>query len=562
MGVDYARLYKAICTNAEKYRNNYRVYFDMCDCLMKWSQEDVNEPYKYANETLQRINNALQRRAKAKEYGEAEQYRQLKYALLKWSAQKSFDHYMQALEYDRSPKDRFYLPRREKLYPIVQLLQQLEDGELEELFLSQPPRTGKTTLVTMFITWVIGKHPEMSNLYVSFSDTLTASFYTGVLEIIRDPDTYHWGEIFAGNKLAGTNSKDETLDINRIKKYHSLTCRSLYGTLNGACDCVGYLVSDDLLSGIEEAMSPDRLQSAWNHVDNNMLTRAKQNAKILWIGTRWSIADPIGKRLDLLQGDIKFRRRKFAVHNIPALNEKDESNFEYKYGVGFDTKYYLMRRASFETNGDLASWFAQYQGEPIEREGTVFAPEDMLYYNGELPDREPDRIFTAVDPAFGGGDYTSAPIVCQYDKDFYVVDVVFSNAERGVTQPMLARKAKEWNIGAMQIEASKAIRPFAEGVQEEMEKVGYKLTIVTKPAPPNLAKSARILDKAGTIRSSFYFLDSNHRTKEYNLFMQNLFSYKLEGKTKHDDAPDSMAMVCDMAFRNFGSHVEVFRRPF
>ena len=95
-----------------------------------------------------------------------------------------------------------------------------------------------------------------------------------------------------------------------------------------------------------------------------------------------------------------------------------------------------------------------------------------------------------------------------------------------------------------------------------MEKVGYKLTIVTKPAPPNLAKSARILDKAGTIRSSFYFLDSNHRTKEYNLFMQNLFSYKLEGKTKHDDAPDSMAMVCDMAFRNFGSHVEVFRRPF
>ena len=169
-------------------------------------------------------------------------------------------------------------------------------------------------------------------------------------------------------------------------------------------------------------------------------------------------------------------------------------------------------------------------GEPIEREGTVFAPEDMLYYNGELPDREPDRIFTAVDPAFGGGDYTSAPIVCQYDKDFYVVDVVFSNAERGVTQPMLARKAKEWNIGAMQIEASKAIRPFAEGVQEEMEKVGYKLTIVTKPAPPNLAKSARILDKAGTIRSSFYFLDSNHRTKEYNLFMQNLFSYKLEGK--------------------------------
>lgn len=560
--IDYHALLKKIVEKIKKEPMEYRGYFDAVDCLVKWSREDVRTPYAYADTVLQMLNRVMSAVVKAQEYREAENYRQLRYALLKWSAPVNFDHYMQALEYNRPVQERFYYPRRDVLLGHVKALQKLADDQLDELFLSQPPRTGKSTLVTFFYTWVIGRNPELANLYVSYSDALASSFYTGVMEIMQDKDTYRWQDIFEGRKITTTNAKNSTFDVDRTKKYHSFTARSLYGSLNGSCDCTGILCGDDLLSGIEEALNPDRLATAWMHVDNNMLTRAKQGAKILWIGTRWSIADPIGKRLDLLQTDPKFRSRRFQVINIPALDEGDESNFVYKYNVGFDTTYYQQRRASFEANNDLASWNAQYQGAPIEREGTLFEPDGLLYYNGDLPEREPDRKFTAVDPAFGGGDYTAAPIIYQYGKEFYVVDVVYDNGEKNITQPLLASKAKRWELQAMQVEATKATRPYVEGIQTELDKIQYHITVMSRSAPTHVAKEQRIYDRASDIRTFFYFLDTAHRTKEYNLFMQNMFSFKLTGKNKHDDAPDSMAMTAEMAFRNWDAKVEIMARPF
>ena len=87
------------------------------------------------------------------------------------------------------------------------------------------------------------------------------------------------------------------------------------------------MIGDDLLSGIEEAMSKDRLSKAWSLVSNNLLSRTKQGAKKLWIGTRWSIYDPIGVRLDMVENDDNFRDVKYKVINVPALDENDESNW-------------------------------------------------------------------------------------------------------------------------------------------------------------------------------------------------------------------------------------------
>lgn len=142
--------------------------------------------------------------------------------------------------------------------------------------------------------------------------------------------------------------------------------------------------------------------SAWSKVDNNLLPRAKEKAKILWCGTRWSMIDPAGLRMELLENDERFVNRRYEIINLSALDENDESQFDYDYGVGFSSEYYRMRRASFERNNDMASWDAQYMGEPIERDGALFAPGDFRYYNGVLPEGEPDRVFMAVDPAFGG----------------------------------------------------------------------------------------------------------------------------------------------------------------
>lgn len=479
-----------------------------------------------------------------------------------YTAKDYFADYMIYLEWNRPPAERFFLPRISVMGKIAKQIQRLADDELDELFFSLPPRVGKTTLIMFLMTWLIGRNSETSNLYSAFSDKITSSFYNGVLEVIRDPQTYLWNEVFPSQKIVQTNGKDETLNIDRAKRYPSLTARSLYGTLNGSCDCNGFMIADDLLGGIEEAMSPDRLMSAWEKTDNNLIPRCKEQAKMCWVGTRWAEGDPIGKRLSTLQNDLRFANRRFLVINTPALNDKGESNFQYAYGVGFSTTFYQQRKASFEQNDDLASWDAQYMGQPVERNGRLFDPAEMKFWNGDLPDESAlVRKFMAVDPAFGGGDYVSAPIAYQYDDgSVYIVDVVYSNANKKITQPMIAEKIVRWGLNACQFEANASTSSYAEKVEELVHERKYKLNISYKAAPTNVAKQVRIFDKAPEIKQ-FFFLESTKRTNEYEQFMANVHSFQINGNNKHDDAPDSLSQLVDMMISS-GTNVKLIRRVF
>lgn len=496
----------------------------------------------------------------AREHGSIDMFELNKKSLL-FDAPHDLDAYLQYLEWARKPEDRFYLPRRRIMRRVAASLQKLVDNELDELFLSFPPRTGKTTMLMMFATWLLGREPERSNLYSAYSDIITSAFYTGCLEIINDPVTYLWHDVFPTARIVSTNAKDETLNIDRKKRYPSLTCRSLYGTLNGACDCNGLLMADDLIGGIEEALNQDRMISAWTKVDNNLIPRAKESAKILWCGTRWSMIDPAGLRMDLLLNDERFKDRRYEIINLPALDEHDESNFNYLFGVGFSTDYYHQRRASFERNNDMASWMAQYMGEPIERAGALFEPKYMQFYNGVLPDEEPVRIFMAVDPAFGGGDFTSAPICYQYeDGSIYVHDIVFNDGDKRITQPLLVKKILEHQVQAAQFELNRSTASYKEDIEKELKERGYRLNITTRMPPNNIAKEYRIRDKAPEIRE-LYFREEGKRHKEYSQFMQNLYSFKIVGKNKNDDAADSMAQVVDMIYPSVGI-INVVKRIF
>ena len=480
-----------------------------------------------------------------------------------FEARADFDYFMRALERKRQPEERFWIPRRSKLLPVCKALQDMEDGRLDELFLSCPPRIGKSTLMLMFFLWVMGRNSERSNLYCSYTDSVVGVLYNGILEVLTDNVTYAFNEIFPMVKVASTNAKDLLINLDRKKRYASFTGRSLYGTLNGACDCNGYLVGDDLISGIEEAMNKDRLNAAWAKVDNNLLPRAKESAKVLWIGTRWSLTDPQGKRMDLLENDPKYADRRWRVLNTPALDEHDESNFEYEYGVGFSTDYYQQRRASFERNNDMASWLAQYQGEPIERDGAVFSPDQLRYFNGVLPEADPDRIFMAVDPAWGGGDFVSAPVIYQYGDDLYVADVVYDNGEKNVTQPQIVKAIKDNNVAAVKVEGTKMTASYGEDIDNQLRADGIRVNmqINTSHFTGN-GKRQRIFDKAPEIRERMVFLQDGNRSKPYQMFMNNIFSFTVTGKqAKNDDAPDSCAMVIDMAFRA-AQTASVVRRPF
>lgn len=500
----------------------------------------------------------LVKRAVIKNVKQGEEWYDLYRKVLLFRAPYCFEDYLIYLEIDRPPEERFYQPRRKVLKVVVEELQALADDELDELFVSMPPRVGKTTILMLFITWIMGRDGEASNLYSAFSDIITSAMYTGVLEVMTDSYTYNWKKIFNNSGIANTDAKKETIDIDRKKRYPTLTCRSLYGTLNGACDCKRYLISDDLIGGIEEALNKDRMIGAWSKVSNNLIPRAKQTAKKIWIGTRWSLIDPAGLRMDFLQNDEEGKKVRFKIINLPALNENDESNFDYDYNVGFNTDYYKQLRAQFERNNDMASWQAQYMGEPIERDGALFTPDTMNFYNGVIAD-EPVRNYMTVDVAWGGGDYVSAPVCVETENGDFIPDVVFNNGDKTITRPLIVDCIIKNNVKYVQFEANNGGSEYAEWVERELKQRGYKCTITSKSAPTNKRKEARIFERAPEIRE-FYYLDNGRRHKEYQLFMNNLYAFKIVGKNKNDDAPDSMAMLSEVRKRGKCTSVTTFSR--
>lgn len=503
---------------------------------------------------------------KAREHArdsKGKEFMKLYWDIMLWLAPNDFDSFMIYLERNRRPTDRFYQPRRKKLKVVTDALQALVDDELDQLFLSCPPRIGKSAIVNFFFAWIIGREPEISNLYSSYSAYVTKTFYNGVLEILTDPDTYAYSEIFPKVSLAATDAQDLRIDMGRKKKYPSLTCRSIDGALNGGADCQGILCGDDLVEGIEEAVSPERLAKKWATVLNNLLPRqVGERGKILFIGTRWSIADPIGKQIDLLETNPDYANVRYKVINIPALDENGESNFDYDHGKGMTTEQYRQRRAAMEEAGYQADWLAQYMGEPIERNGQLFNSKDMRFYNGTLPEGEPERIFLFVDPAFGGGDYVSGPVGYQYNngEDIYIHDVVFNNGDKKVTRPLLVSLIKRNGVGSAMFEATKTTVEYMEWIDRQLRADGVRINIKSKPASTRVRKEEKIFDRAPEIKE-FWFRDAAHRTPEYAAFMRNLHSFTMTGKNKHDDAPDSLAGLCDMIHRA-PQKAQVVKRPF
>ena len=480
------------------------------------------------------------------------------YDMLLLESHYLFESFMLYMERKRPPWERFYMPRINPLRQVAQLIQDLYDDKLDEGMVFCPGRIGKTQIVKMGNLWFASNRPERSNLYSAYSDKITGGFYDGTLEMMLDP-TYTYSEIYPKNveKRPITDGKDLTIDIIRKKTYPTFTMRSIYGTLNGACDCDGLGIYDDLFSGIDEALSEDRQNTVWGKFDNNFMPRIKPGkAKLLGIGTRWAPRDVQGRRLELLSNDPEYADIRHREIIIPALNENNESNFDYPYKLGYSTLDYKRRMASFENNDDMASWLAQYQQEPIERKGQMFNVDNMNFFNpAEIEGIRPDRIFAANDPAYGGGDFVSMPICYEIDGEFYVPDVVYNDGDKEITIPEVTSRMENHldkfpnKTAEVHFEETKTTKAYREECEKIWKADGYPINTSHDPADNKTAKLDRIKNHAPDIRK-LHFVDMRYQTKEYRKYFQNIISCTYDGKMKHDDGVDSTAQLCDMIYGN------------
>lgn len=445
-----------------------------------------------------------------------------------------FHYYLLYVEWDREPQKKFYVPRMNVLKPVVDDLQDLADGRIELLTISLPPRVGKSTLGIFYVTWLMGREPDKANVMSGHSDKLTKGFFKECLDILSDPD-YLWHDVFPKEKVVAVSSEDESISVNHKRRFPTLTCRSVTGTLTGAVEVGNLLYVDDIIEDLEEALNPQRLQNKYDAYLNQLKDRKKDGARELHIGTRWAVGDVIGRLQQQYGDDPKAR---FTV--IPALNENGESNFDYPYGLGFSTAYYQDMKASI----DPCTWSCKYMGDPYVREGLLFERDELNYYNGVLPDGECD-IMSVVDVAWGGGDSLSAPIIYWFGDTGYVHDWVFSAGDKSVTQPLVCAAYARNNVARARFEANVGGTEYAEEIDKTLREQNYKMSIQSQRASTKSSKMDRIVRWSSDIKSRLVFRSDKARGEMYDKAMNELCRISVEAKKQHDDAPDSLAMAMD-----------------
>lgn len=463
-------------------------------------------------------------------------------------ARRDFEKFLIAIEWNYPLEMKFYEIRKNVLKEWAEYLQSLEYGILKILSISAPPRTGKTTIGERFFLWCMLRHPGRSCFFVSHTASMAIKVYNDTINLITDPKA-EIQRIFPNGVIVEKNAEQLFIQLktNMGTGYHTAYFRGIDGNMAGVLEASWLLYCDDLIKNIEEAMNPDRLETARTKYGTDIVQRkSNKGVRELHIATRWSTGDVISELERNHEGDEKCKFLK-----MPALDENGKSNFMYYGDFALDEEYFNERRNS--PMMDEVSFECIYQQNPIEREGLWLNEKSLNYFDGTLPDIECDLVCSGCDVAWGGGDYLSMPIAKVYGTSVYITDVVYNNGTKEVTRPLVIGGIRNNQIEKILFEANNGGDEYCDKVKEELLKEKYKLDIRSQKAPANKSKTARIMSVSDEVKGvspeyQVYFLDSEARRGKpmYVKFMKDLFKYNTASKyigRQKDDCADSLAIL-------------------
>lgn len=460
-----------------------------------------------------------------------------KYEVLLLEAQnKIVDSYFQYIEKKREPKDRFYMPRRKQLIKIglVDALQGMIDDKYDILCVSLVPGAGKSTIEKFFHSAVAGWFPKDYSLFYSHSGDITRMYYDGVYDIVTNDDDYAWHDIFPKLSVTSTNAKMEQFNIGKYKPFPSVQCTSVGSKNAGKVRASKFLLVDDMIGGIEEALNPTTLDKLWDKYAVDARQRKTQDTdgkpcKEIHIATRWSVHDVIGRIQNMYVGNPRVKT--ISVPDVDPVT--GESNFDYEYG-GFTKEFFADQQLLM----DEISYRCLYKQEPIEREGLLF-PDDKIRRYFNLPHGEPEIITAQCDTKGKGTDYFVMPILQKYGEDYYCVDCVCDNtADYEMQYENASNTLVNNQVQECEFERNAGGDRVAMEVNKRVENKGWICNITDVPTETN--KEARIFQCSNWILQHIIFKDQSlYKPNEpYGVMVSLLKRYSVTGKKQLDDVPD------------------------
>jgi len=420
--------------------------------------------------------------------------------------------------------DPEFFERREFLREIARAFQEIEEGKINSLSVSLPPRAGKSYMTSLFCAWTLGKHPRESIMRNTCTATLYLKFSYDVRNIFKSD---RFREIFSKIHLSEDKSNLNGWNTNSAKMV------SYFGAGVGG-SIIGFgaskiAITDDLYRGLEDALSDtinDRIIQ-WKEATHD--SRLESGCKVIDIGTRWSINDVIGRNIDSGIYDKSII--------VPALNSEDQSFC----GDVMTSEEYIKKRERLPRE----IWLAEYQQEPIDLEGRLFSGIDII--SEEEFKKISDKLEGSVgyiDVADEGKDYLALSIGGIIGDRVYILETLFSRDNTDITIPKCAAMLDKWDVKYCRVESNAMGAMFARNLRSLT-----KTKIL--PIHNKTNKNTRIIMNSAFILNTMSFVE--RKDPNYYQFMENLSSYSKEGKNKHDDAPDcisGLAMFMQGMFKN------------
>lgn len=256
-----------------------------------------------------------------------------------------------------------------------------------DVLISTPPGAGKTELVSILLpTHALCHDPKKHVISLANSDSLARMASSNILRNLACPEIQErWPMQF--DKQAETQ-----FIISGNDGRPSVHAAGISGQVTG--QRADLLIFDDLIKSQSEAYSEPMREKIWANFSSCAETRLLPNGRIVGIGTRWHLDDPIGRLLRRAQEDR--RARQFIYISLAAWNSSEES-FVLDTRTGertFFPKYkslaskagqpYSFSRKQLEgKRADLGPtrWSALYMQSPLTGEDQLFPPECWKSYD-------------------------------------------------------------------------------------------------------------------------------------------------------------------------------------